>query len=314
MGSNNNLPKISVVMSVYNAERYLREAIESILNQTFTDFEFIIINDGSTDNSLEIIRSYNDERIKIINQSNMGLAKALNNGIKIAKGKYIARMDADDISMPERLEIQYDFMENHPECVAVGSNAEIIDIDGNYVFTSNQAIEWERIKAQLLQTPFFHSSTMYRKSAFEKVGGYPGIYRIEDTVFFNKLAKIGELRNLSNILIKYRLCPTAVTTKSSKKDSKIIENIILDAVNDKITNEQINILKSITLNRSSKSKNALYYYHLAKKYLWNNYQPKLARKNLISSIKIKLNMLCVFYYFVSFLPKNLIQKLYKKLK
>jgi len=156
---------------------------------------------------------------------------------------------------------------------------------------------------------------MYRKAAFEKVGGYPEIYRIEDIVYFNKLAKIGELCNLPDVLIKYRLCPTAVTAKSSKKDYKIIENIIiLDAVNDKIIEEQKNILKSITMNRDSNYKTAIYYLHLAKKYLWNNYQPKLSRENLIKSLKIKFNKEPIFYYFVSFLPERLIQKLYRKLK
>lgn len=311
---NDNIPKISVVMSVYNAEQYLGEATDSILNQTFKNFEFIIVNDGSTDSSLDIIKSYNDARIVVIDQKNTGLAKALNNGIKIAKGKYIARMDADDISMPDRLQLQYDFLEKHPECVAVGSNAEIIDKDGNYVYTSNQALCWEEIKNNLPSTPFIHSSTMYRKTDFDKVGGYPEIYRIEDVVFFNKLAKIGELRNVPDILIKYRLCPTAVTTKSSGKDSKIIENIILDAINDKITEEQKNILKSMAMNRDLKYKTAIYHLHIAKKYLWNNYQPKLARKNLIKSLKIKFNKLSVFYYFVSLLPGNTINKLYKKLK
>ena len=219
------------------------------------NFELIIVNDGSTDKSLEIIESYRDERIVLINQENTGLAKALNSGINQAKSDYIARMDADDISMPDRLQLQYDFLEKHPECVAVGSNAEIIDKDGNYVYTSNQALSWEEIKNNLPSMPFFHSSTMYRKAAFEKVGGYPEIYRIEDIVYFNKLAKIGELCNLPDVLIKYRLCPTAVTAKSSKKDYKIIENIIiLDAVNDKITNEQINFLKLLLLIKVQKVK------------------------------------------------------------
>jgi len=248
-------PKISVIMSVYNGEKYLREAINSILNQTFKNFEFIIVNDGSTDSSLDIIKSYNDARIVVIDQKNTGQGIGRNIAIKHSNGEYIAILDADDISMPDRLQLQYDFLEKHPECVAIGSNAEIIDKDGNYVYTSNQALSWEEIKNNLPSMPFFHSSTMYRKAAFEKVGGYPEIYRIEDIVYFNKLAKIGELCNLPDVLIKYRLCPTAVTAKSSKKDYKIIENIIiLDAVNDKITNEQINFLKLLLLIKVQKVK------------------------------------------------------------
>lgn len=119
-------PQISVIMSVYNGEKYLREAIDSILNQTFTHFEFIIVNDGSTDKSLNIIKSYNGSRIILVQQENKGLAAALNEGIKIAKGKYIAMMDADDISLPTRLEKQIQFMEAHPEYVAIGSWANKI--------------------------------------------------------------------------------------------------------------------------------------------------------------------------------------------
>ena len=128
-------------MSVYNGEKYLREAIDSILNQTFKDFEFIIVNDGSTDNSLKIIKSYNDPRITIINQKNTGLAKALNEGIKIAKGKFIARMDADDISEPERFKKEYKFMHVHDECVALGTNAIIIDENGNNLYITELAFK-----------------------------------------------------------------------------------------------------------------------------------------------------------------------------
>ena len=312
---NNNIPKISVVMSVYNGEQYLREAIDSILNQSFTEFEFIIINDGSTDNSLQIIESYKDERIVLINQSNTGLAKALNIGIEKSRSNFIARMDADDISLPDRLQKQYDFLEQHHECVAVGGNAEVIDRDGNYVFTSNQVLNWEEIKNNLPVDPSFHSSTMYRKTAFDKVGGYPEIYGIEDSVFFNKLAKVGELRNLPDVLIKYRLCPTAVTMKSSKKDSKIIQKIINDAINNVITKEQINTLKEIALNKDLNYKTAIYHLHLAKKYLWNNYQPRLVRQNLIKSFKLNpISIIWMIYYILSFLPEKSILFLYKKVK
>jgi glycosyltransferase involved in cell wall biosynthesis len=100
---------------VYNGERFLREAVESILNQTFEDFEFIIINDGSTDRTGEILNSYKDERLKIFNQPNRGLTKSLNRALKLSQGKYIARQDADDISEPNRLEVQVTYLEFHPE-------------------------------------------------------------------------------------------------------------------------------------------------------------------------------------------------------
>ena len=302
-------------MSVYNGEDYLREAIESILKQTFRGFEFIIVNDGSTDRSLEIVKLYSDFRIVLIDQQNTGLSKALNNGIKVAKGKYIARMDADDISMPERLKLQVEFLEQNPLVIALGSNAEIIEKKGNYVYTSNQLLEWNQIKNKLPQTPFFHSSTMYRKNSFESVGGYPEIYRIEDVVFFNKLSRIGELRNLQEVLIKYRLTPSAVTAKSSRKDGEKIQKILKEAVVGNLSSEQKETLKVLTVNRDIKWKKSIYHLHLAKKYLWNNYQPKLARKNILDSIYNNPFSLESFFLLVfSFFSQKAVLFIHSKMK
>ena len=121
-------PKVAVLMSVYNGEKYLREAINSILSQTFNDFEFLIINDGSTDGTADILKSYTDSRIKIINnEKNIGLTKSLNKGLKIAKGEYIARQDADDISMPERLKEEVAFLEIHKDYAVVGTFVKILN-------------------------------------------------------------------------------------------------------------------------------------------------------------------------------------------
>ena len=117
-----NEPMVTVLMAVYNGEKFLKEAMESILTQTFTDFEFLIINDGSTDNSVKIIEEFNDPRIRLIhNEKNLKLIASLNKGISLAKGKYIARMDCDDISMPYRLEKEVDFLENSLEYGLVGT-------------------------------------------------------------------------------------------------------------------------------------------------------------------------------------------------
>src|SRR5687768_2170096 len=121
------MPVISVIMPVYNTAAYLRESIESILTQTFKDFEFIIINDGSADNSEEIILGYNDQRIKYLkNEVNKGYVFSLNRALKIATGKYIARLDSDDLSLPGRLMAQYNFMENHPQVIVCGCAFESI--------------------------------------------------------------------------------------------------------------------------------------------------------------------------------------------
>ena len=115
-------PKTSVVMPMYNAERYVAGATGSILAQTFTDFEFVIVNDGSTDRSLEIVRHYErlDARVRVLSRPNTGIVGALNDGLSLARGEYIARMDADDIAYPHRLERQATYLDDHPDCVAVG--------------------------------------------------------------------------------------------------------------------------------------------------------------------------------------------------
>src|SRR4051794_29608800 len=116
------MPKVTVLLAVYNGERYLREAIDSILGQTFQDFEFLIINDGSTDSTREIILSYHDPRIRLVdNEDNIGQTRSLNRGLALAAGQFVARQDADDISEPERLASQVAFLEIHPEVVLLGT-------------------------------------------------------------------------------------------------------------------------------------------------------------------------------------------------
>lgn len=220
MNSNLKNPKVSVVMSVYNGEKYLREAVESILNQTLTDFEFIIINDGSTDNSTNIVQSYSDKRIVFLQQENKGLAKSLNRGIIKGRGEYVARMDADDISHPERLERQIEFLENNPKHVLVGTNAIVIDENGCELFKSDLPSKDDELREAIridnperfYGSPFFHSSVMFRK----KIAIEEGIYEekvfhyIEDILLWIKLSKRGYLANLSEYLLTYRLVPEGI--------------------------------------------------------------------------------------------------------
>ena len=124
-------PKVTVLMSVYNGERFLREAVECILNQTFRDFEFLIINDGSTDGTRDIILSYKDSRIRLVNnKDNVGLTKSLNKGLAMSSGELVARQDSDDISSLHRLAQQVNFLDSHPEVVAIGSQIKAIGIHG----------------------------------------------------------------------------------------------------------------------------------------------------------------------------------------
>ncbi len=197
-------PMISVVMPVYNGEKYLREAIESILNQTYTDFEFIILNDGSTDRTEEIIFSYDDSRIVYVkNSENLQIVKTLNKGIALAKGKYIARMDADDISLPERFEKQLKFMDGNPD----------IDICGSYIkmFGERNGI-WkmplihDEIAVELLFGPSFaHPTIMGKRSFFSKFHYIEDYDRTEDYALWTESSKESKFANLSDILLLYRV-------------------------------------------------------------------------------------------------------------
>lgn len=208
-------PAVSVVMSVYNGERFLREAIDSILNQTFTDFEFIIVNDGSTDGTGEILESYRDERIILVTQDNVGLTKALNNGIALARGKYIARQDADDISKPERLEKQVAFMEAHPVVGLLGTRFEAIDEKGQVTRLAYLQENNKVLQARLLEiNQFSHGSVMIRKEALDKVGLFRDFFKYaQDYDLWLRIAEQYEVANLPEFLFCYRELDLAISSK-----------------------------------------------------------------------------------------------------
>ena len=214
--------KISVVMSVYNGERFLRSAIESILSQTLREFEFIIINDGSSDSSEAIIKSYKDDRIKLINQSNRGLAFALNKGIRLSKGKYIARMDDDDISLPERLGIQYEFLENNPEYGVVGTLAKYITEDDEYLSTSNLPETDAEIRKKLPLFWFHHGGVLMRKDVLIEVGLYDEWARkTEDLLLWNRIATESKLYVIQKPLYQWRFTISGGTNVCKNKATPV---------------------------------------------------------------------------------------------
>jgi len=199
-------PLISVVMPVYNGEKYLNEAIDSILNQTFTDFEFIIINDGSTDQTEEIILSYDDSRICYVkNEKNLQIVKTLNKGISLANGKYIARMDADDISMPERFERQVEFMENHSDIGVCGTWMQTIgDLNGVW----KMPVTHEDIIVKML----FHSCLMHptvfirmQVLSLNNMLYDEAFSGTEDYDLWLRLSQVTKFSNIPKILLSYRI-------------------------------------------------------------------------------------------------------------
>jgi glycosyltransferase involved in cell wall biosynthesis len=212
------MPKISVIMSVYNGEKYLKLAVESILNQSFKDFEFIIIDDGSVDKSLDLLRDFqkSDERIKIISRKNKGLIASLNEGVGLAQGEYIARMDTDDISKIDRLEKQVKYMEEN-NLVVCGTWAEAIDSLGNKIKDMNYPPSEKKIKSfALLHNPFIHPSVMFRKDIFEKVGGYRNFFKyIEDYELWTRIIFKYKTGNIPEALLYYRLHEEQITQKNN---------------------------------------------------------------------------------------------------
>lgn len=210
--------QLSVVMSVYNGEKFLSEAVSSILNQTLRDFEFIIIDDGSTDKSLEILNKFAgvDERIKLISWENKGLIYSLNEGVKMAQGEYIARMDADDISIPNRLEKQLKYAQEKGLAVC-GTWASMINEDGEDIGIMDYPPSVKGIKSYTLShNPFIHSSVIFRKDVFEKVGGYNKRFKyIEDYELWSRIVFKYKTSNIQESLLKYRKHDKQITRRNN---------------------------------------------------------------------------------------------------
>ena len=206
-------------MPVYQAERYLEEAVESILAQSFDDFELLLLDDGSTDASPRILAALaaRDDRIHLTVERHAGLVSRLNDGIARARGVYIARMDADDISYPERFEQQIAYLEANPACVAVGTAVDEIDPDGRTIRSMDIRPTHEEIDDRLLRGDggaLIHASAMYRSDALRSVGGYrPGFDGGEDMDLHLRLAELGRLANLPDRLYLYRKNLSSVTFK-----------------------------------------------------------------------------------------------------
>ena len=205
-----NAPTVSVIMPVYNAERYVAEAVESILAQTFTDFEFLIVDDGSTDGSRKILERYaaQDPRIHLKSRPNTGLVIALNEMLSDARGEFIARMDADDVSLPERFEKQLEFLSEHPKVVAVGTAQVWIDPVGLPLRENvppREHAEIERIQFETAEACLCHPSAMLRRSAVQAAGNYDeSLFGAEDLDLWFRLGEIGLLANMPECLIQYR--------------------------------------------------------------------------------------------------------------
>lgn len=244
---NNSNPLISCILCVFNGEKYLPSAIDSILNQTFTDFELILVNDASTDSSRELINSYSASRIRYIeNEENLGLTKSLNVGIRAAKGKYIARMDADDTCLPQRFEKQVQIFEKNPElgvvfCAGNGFIERKVPID---------SISHESIKFRLqFENPLIHASAMFNTERIKEDLFYDERFRTaQDYELWCRLIQQYEFYQIPEKLMKFRKHEGQISQKkgaNQRLNVKKIQENYLEQIGISLTDEQLEILRRI---------------------------------------------------------------------
>ncbi len=284
---------ISIVLPIYNAEKYLNECINSILEQTYAHFELIVVNDGSTDNSLNIINKYKDQRIKII-ENKHNFIKSLNLGIKEAKGAYIARMNADDIMLPHRLETQFNYMESNPKVDICGSWAKTF---GSKSYIMKPPVHHQDIVLNLLlNNALLHSTIMMRKDAVYNCPQYPNLYKqkylyAEDYKLWTELAINGyRFANIPDVLLKYRRSDTQVTSVHFFKMtyiSNIIQKKYFEKVAEKIIETDIDQCFYNLFDNAIKLVNKdLLSFSRLKHVVFDIYGKHLYQKNIQNKIKV----------------------------
>ena len=236
-------PQISVTMPVYNAEEYLQEAMEGILNQSFTDFEFLIIDDASIDNSPEIIQGFDDKRIKLIrNEKNIGLPESLNKVLKQARGEYIANQDADDISLPNRFTEQIAYFEAHPEVALLGTSSYIIDGKGKII--RKEIASSNPGKHLRKAMPFVHSSVMLRREVIDQLGGYNELSKYShDYELLLRIARHHNIKSLKQVLCKKRFHEKSIMV--TRAEEGCLDHFLAQKLaDDALSHEQMRKIKS----------------------------------------------------------------------
>ncbi|MCS4223271.1 glycosyltransferase [Salinibacter ruber] len=288
-------------MAVYNERPYLKGAVRSILEQTLADFEFIIVNDGSTDGTKEVLDQFadRDERIRCVHQENRGLIASLNRGLDMARGKYIARMDADDISYERRFEHQVRFLDQNPSVGVLGTQTDIIDDKGQIVDSWDLPTDPNQVAWFLLfGNCFCHPSVMMRSSLIEELGGYSGWARdAEDYELWSRAFLESRLSNLSDTLLKYRT--PKIDGRKERKNQYNTERATVCNLHEKIFEEEsdrkaavfIMTMKEYGVKEAVKRcslenpKRALRYikkvYYIYSKKIKNSFVENEARKNFV---------------------------------
>ena len=247
-----DMPKVSVIMSVHNDEKFLPKSIKSILKQKYDDFEFLIVNDGSSDGTEEIIKNFGEEKITLIkNEKNIGLTSSLNKAIKKTKGKYIARIDADDYSSSDRLYKQARYLDKRTEVGVVGSYFRLVDVHENIIREVTPPTHHEKICDIFVKSgcPIRHSSVMIRKSVLDDVGMYNEKFaQGQDNELWTRVAKKYKIANIPEFLCFVRKRKDSITAKRPR-----IYNQYLHFVNRELARRRLNYSKKYLFTNVSKS-------------------------------------------------------------
>jgi glycosyltransferase involved in cell wall biosynthesis len=223
------VPEVTVLMPVYNAERYVADAVESILAQTHRDFELLVIDDGSTDASAEVVRRFRDGRVRLErNDANRGLTATLNHGLRLARAELIARQDADDISLPDRLERQVRLLRSNEDVALAGARGWVMDDHGHRGAPLDRALEHDTIRWELLfDNGFIHTSVLFRKSAVLDLGGFDESFAYcQDYELWSRLARSHRVANLADRLVGSRFHPGAMTATMLERNAEENRRIV----------------------------------------------------------------------------------------
>lgn len=306
---------VSIVMAVYNCERYVRYAIKSMLNQSFDDFEFIIINDASTDKTEQIIDSFKDPRIVYVgNKENMGQTRSLNKGIKMSRGTYIARMDADDISLPGRLLQQVKFLEKNEDIGVVGTWHQEIDVN-NRIIRKLQFPTFPNIKARLILLRLVgmpclsHPTAMIRSEILNDIGLYNENYRIcQDYDLWLRVSRKYSIENVPEILLSYRIHKSSLCRKDLERTEREIEDIFTSNIKFYLPNinpeKKKALVNMLTFRKQMNVKDGRQIFEVFDQFYNTVMEAELKRNDGLSVHYYRVNKMAKFFYLLQLFRTN----------
>lgn len=309
-------PEVSVIMSVYNGMDYLPQSVNSVLAQSFKNFEFLIVNDGSTDGTADFLDSLEDERIRVFHIENKGVAGAKNHALKNARGTWAAIIDHDDLWHPDKLKKQLDYLRQNPDTTLLGTFAEIIDKEGQHLYikrklTSNAELS----KAMEIGNQFTHSTVMFPIKTALEIGGYyekPRAY-IVDYMLLYHLGKRGKMANLPEPLVKYRIVPGSLSSKNDPpRFHQIMHHVIRSG---QISDEELSEIREMKKrDKGTKRKQmAGYHYYLGRVFLFYSPNRLKAIRHFFKAILAVPTFVKAWIYLVlCFMPRAIVRTFYKR--